>query len=695
LEEKEQEKKAKSALKLAGKKFFKAETYLSANAFDSALVTEMTGIKEQVKNLGISIKSILEIKDRVQEFKKQLAADIVLHKKRETLCSKLKKKHEAQEKLMSGTGRAIEKLLEGRLMLELRVQYDGLLREMAYLRKIAGLEQERVKLKDGKACPLCGSLHHPFAEGNVPEIDEIEEKINDLSRLIKKVENLENDLKKYESNEKAAALTLVEAKKKRALALQRKDELLENVRRTEKDLEKAIKISGDLKKALALKLEPFGMGKIPGTGLEQISNALSDRQKAWQDHQEEKIKIEKNISELTSKISSIDAILKTLDESLKEKHDFLGARQKDLEKLNFKRHRLYGDKNPDTEEARYETLVFRAEKSEEAARDSRDEVKQQLNDLKTRIAALKKTTVRRKPELDILESRFRAMCKKNGFKDELSFISFRLPLDKRDELNMKALNLNKKRTDIKARKKDRETRLSKETAKKITGMPVDNPEKDQMKIREALKSISQEIGALKQKLLDNTNAKIRLENKKLLIEAREKEWSRWSCLHSLIGSADGKKYRNFAQGITFELMVSHANRQLEKMSDRYLLVRDEKQPLELNIIDNYQAGEIRSTKNLSGGESFIVSLSLALGLSGMASRNVRVDSLFLDEGFGTLDEDALETSLEALAGLHRKGKLIGVISHVPSLKERIATQINITPMSGGKSRITGPGVKGP
>ena len=83
---------------------------------------------------------------------------------------------------------------------------------------------------------------------------------------------------------------------------------------------------------------------------------------------------------------------------------------------------------------------------------------------------------------------------------------------------------------------------------------------------------------------------------------------------SPIGSADGKKYRNFAQGLTFELMVSHANRQLEKMTDRYLLIRNEQLPLELNVVDNYQAGEIRSTKNLSGGESFIVSLTLALGL---------------------------------------------------------------------------------
>ena len=140
-------------------------------------------------------------------------------------------------------------------------------------------------------------------------------------------------------------------------------------------------------------------------------------------------------------------------------------------------------------------------------------------------------------------------------------------------------------------------------------------------------------------------------------------------------------------------MVKHANIQLQKMTDRYLLIRDTNQPLELNVVDNYQAGEIRSTRNLSGGESFIVSLTLALGLSKMASRKVSVDSLFLDEGFGTLDEETLETALETLSGLQHGGKLIGIISHVSGLKERISTQLNISPVSGGKSSLTGPGCK--
>jgi exonuclease SbcC len=138
-------------------------------------------------------------------------------------------------------------------------------------------------------------------------------------------------------------------------------------------------------------------------------------------------------------------------------------------------------------------------------------------------------------------------------------------------------------------------------------------------------------------------------------------------------------------------MISHANTQLQKMSNRYLLVRDDDNPLELNVMDDYQGGEVRSTKNLSGGEGFIISLALALGLSQMASQNIRVDSLFLDEGFGTLDEESLDIALDTLTNLQQEGKLIGVISHVQALKDRILTQIKVEKLSGGFSRISGQG----
>jgi exonuclease SbcC len=263
----------------------------------------------------------------------------------------------------------------------------------------------------------------------------------------------------------------------------------------------------------------------------------------------------------------------------------------------------------------------------------------------------------------------------------------------RNNLMLKAEQLTTEQTELNTRSRDKTELLELERLKQITDLPRIQLADELENLLNELKILQQDVGGIRLKLIDNDSLRLKQQERIKAIDAQKRECSRWDNLHALIGSGDGKKYRNFAQGLTFEMMIGHANRQLQKMSDRYLLIRDETQPLELNVVDNYQAGEIRSTKNLSGGESFIVSLSLALGLSHMASKNVRVDSLFLDEGFGTLDEEALETALETLAGLQQDGKIIGVISHVSALKERIGTQIQVSPQSGGKSVISGPGCR--
>jgi len=116
-------------------------------------------------------------------------------------------------------------------------------------------------------------------------------------------------------------------------------------------------------------------------------------------------------------------------------------------------------------------------------------------------------------------------------------------------------------------------------------------------------------------------------------------------------------------------------------------VGDVANPFELSVIDNFQNSEERTAQNLSGGEKFIVSLSLALGLANMASKNMRIDTMFIDEGFGTLDSDYLDVALSALSNLQNEGKLIGVISHLSELKERIATHIEVVPLGNGYSRI--------
>jgi exonuclease SbcC len=160
-------------------------------------------------------------------------------------------------------------------------------------------------------------------------------------------------------------------------------------------------------------------------------------------------------------------------------------------------------------------------------------------------------------------------------------------------------------------------------------------------------------------------------------------------LDKLIGASDGRKYRNFAQALTFEHLIALANSQLQKMSERYLLKRtgEISNPFELSVVDKFQNSEERTAQNLSGGEKFIVSLSLALGLANMASKNMRIDTMFIDEGFGTLDSDYLDVALSALSNLQSEGKIIGVISHLSELKERIATHIEVIPTGNGYSKI--------
>jgi len=153
-------------------------------------------------------------------------------------------------------------------------------------------------------------------------------------------------------------------------------------------------------------------------------------------------------------------------------------------------------------------------------------------------------------------------------------------------------------------------------------------------------------------------------------------------LNSLIGSADGAKFRKFAQGLTLNHLVYLANEQLNKLDGRYQLQCQQSDTLSLEVLDTWQGDSVRDTKTLSGGESFLVSLALALALSDLVSSKTSIDSLFLDEGFGTLDNDTLEIALDALDNLNASGKMIGIISHVEALKERIAVQVKVEKQSG-------------
>ncbi|MBW2558305.1 MAG: AAA family ATPase [Deltaproteobacteria bacterium] len=643
--------------------------------------------------------------------------------------------------------------------------------QVTLLNRIRDLEEERKRLEDGKACPLCGSNDHPYARGNIPELSKAEKKLKDARAELKQVSDklgkleseqvkmlaeiqhgekgrdekkdvLEADDKQCTDNmlklnikaapeerpgkvsdEIAGAQAKIaevsgiiiaaeEMNKKEKAArenlemlrtqLEDSDKALQNaghtVDTTGREHERMIKEEAALRKevenarALALKdVEPFGVSQTPSAMLDSILKDLSVRKDTWQTKQGEKTDLEKKIHDLEAGIDKDKALLEKLENDLKVSR---GEREKLAQEhasLSTSRRELYGAKNADQEEKRLLDVVTHATDAFEKAREEHAQMEKALSSLKEKRDDLEKKTRKRAIGLLQAEKNLTDRLNNAGFEDECSYLSACLNEEERERLTQQEKDLIREKTQLDTSRKDKATALATEHEKHLTDQPLESIKAGVSTIDSDLKRITMEVGGMIKSLSENEKLHKEQQERMEKIGAQNTECVRWNDLHQLIGSADGKKLRNFAQGLTFEMMTAHANRQLGKMTDRYLLIRDELQPLELNVIDNYQAGEIRSTKNLSGGESFIVSLALALGLSQMASRKVRVDTLFLDEGFGTLDEEALETALETLGGLQQEGKLIGVISHVTALKERISTQIQVIPETGGRSSLSGPG----
>jgi len=174
------------------------------------------------------------------------------------------------------------------------------------------------------------------------------------------------------------------------------------------------------------------------------------------------------------------------------------------------------------------------------------------------------------------------------------------------------------------------------------------------------------------------------------IEEQQIQEQRWGKLSELIGSSDGKKFRNYAQQFTLDVLLGYANAHLAQLAKRYRLERVSyagMPSLALMVRDQDMGGEVRSVNSLSGGESFLVSLALALGLASLSSNRVRVESLFIDEGFGSLDSDTLGVAMDALDALQSLGRKVGVISHVQEMTERIATKVLVRPAGGGSSAV--------
>jgi exonuclease SbcC len=515
--------------------------------------------------------------------------------------------------------------------------------------------------------------------------------LDKTAALVKAAESIEKNLARLRALLEKAKDSATNTEKEALSAKHQKESAETHFQRLQTETDARLLNEKNALAELENETRPFGVETLSSDQLDAVLDQLTARRDRWKSNHEKKSELERKISDLETRAHLCTEQLHKTTAALTKRQEQLAALVQEQDTIICQRQTLLGNKTVDEEESRLSAEVNAATEALARSQKQGFDAEHALQQRDTQIVELKNTTHTQQEALTETSAAFLARLNASGFTDEKSYESACLPENERTQLAQRFQKLSDEKTEISSLERANTESLETEQRKNLTQEPLEILRSSLAELENRHRELQQELGGLRQKLADNESLKQRQAQQIQSIENQQRDCDRWNALHGLIGSADGKKYRNFAQGLTFEIMVSHANQQLRKMSDRYQLIRATDQPLDLNVRDSYQAGEIRSTKNLSGGEGFIVSLALALGLSHMASKKVRVDSLFLDEGFGTLDEEALDTAIETLAGLQQEGKLIGVISHVPALKERIGTQIQVVPQTNGRSHIKGPG----
>jgi len=428
---------------------------------------------------------------------------------------------------------------------------------------------------------------------------------------------------------------------------------------------------------------------LKATQQKQILPEARERIKKYQAAENELTGFEKKSAELNS----------VRQVTLQQKSDAAGRAQgyaaeensetSRLNTLKEERAKQFGQKDTDTEEKALNEQVTQLRAASSEASGKAITARTELKNLQARHEELRQEIGTRSIELGKIRGEFSQKCAELGIAEQ-DYPSYLLPAQEIAQLSAKRAGLEATGAEIAAAEK----RLAEEIAAETGKLPPDRTEgsvKAEFEAKQAEKDeLQKQIGALDRELALNEQNKLRSQENLTAIRHQKEVCNKWADLYNMIGQ--GNAFQRLAQGITLDNLLSRANTELEGLYNRYKLIRSEKKQLGIDVLDGEQGDVIRPSENLSGGERFIVSLALALGLSSMAGERIRIDSLFLDEGFGTLDSESLQFIMHALGKLHRAGKLVGIISHVSMLAEEISCVLQVKQTGGGKSILSGPGI---
>ncbi|HFK3215274.1 TPA: exonuclease subunit SbcC [Escherichia coli] len=552
--------------------------------------------------------------------------------------------------------------------------------------RIKTLETQRAQLQAGQPCPLCGSTSHPAVEA----YQALEPGVNQ-SRLLA----LENEVKKL-GEEGAALRGQLDALTKQ---LQRDENEAQSLRQDEQALTQqwqAVTASLNITLQPQDDIQPWLDAQDKHERQLRLLSQRHELQGQIAAHNQQIIQYQQQIEQRQQQLlTALAGYALTLPQE-DEEESWLATRQQEAQSWQQRQNELTALQNriqqltPILETLPQSDDLPHSE--ETVALDNWRQVHEQCLALHSQQQTLQQQDVLAAQSLQKAQAQFDTALQASVFDDQQAFLAALMDEQTLTQLEQLKQNLENQRRQAQT--------LVTQTAETLAQHQQHRP--DGLALTVTVEQIQQELAQTHQKLRENTtsqgeirqqlkqDADNRQQQQTLMqqIAQMTQQVEDWGYLNSLIGSKEGDKFRKFAQGLTLDNLVHLANQQLTRLHGRYLLQRKASEALEVEVVDTWQADAVRDTRTLSGGESFLVSLALALALSDLVSHKTRIDSLFLDEGFGTLDSETLDTALDALDALNASGKTIGVISHVEAMKERIPVQIKVKKINGlGYSKL--------
>mgnify|MGYP000057323686 FL=1 len=688
--------KANLALKTTKEEIAKQKQVLQ----EATQAAEQAWETEKNKTAGQNIEELQNSKtvaDRKQQDVQQ-AIKVVAHLDAATT---EKQKNEERILFLGKRNAEIDEAL-GKLTIEALTQETQTLRNAYTLMVSEKWEIHRANLTEGKPCPLCGSTTHPYHTDN----RQFEEATTELSQLLKAKENLlkqqqkeEKDLSGERKQNDGEVQTLQKQQEKLSGEIATYEEEWKaliaqypKIPKAEAELKLLLPIYEDKAKEATGKLSLFNKIQKEIERLTQLKDKAVKDEAAY----ESKASVilnnaQESASTCATKLAEHKALTTNLISQEKNKKETYekalqawNNAKKEMEEWQAQYQQILNGEEPDAAEQRLTAAKDEATKAADNQNENINKLKAELANSKgsyqtmlSQNKTMKEYLQAKEKELDLWIKEYNKQLKEKSIRPSLI------------DLNTiwEMLNSAEDWNTIRREKDEKEKAVASTTALYQSAEKTHQQHLEQQpaKSRDALLATQQEyqersqrneLIAANAKMQNHQEAVKQLGDKAEALQLVTQEKDDWTAITDAIG-ADGKTLRKIAQCYTLSFLIAHANQEIRKFNSRYEL-QQVKHSLGIRVIDHDRADDIRDTTSLSGGETFIVSLGLALGLSALSSRNISFENLFIDEGFGTLDPDTLATVIDSLAMLQSsQGKKVGVISHTDTMSERITTQIRI------------------